>query len=162
MTLTPQIFMVYLLVDLTDSKDPAMDMTIIALSAQAAGIITSIPAGKLSDKFGRKIFVYLNTAVFIFCYQLFVFLDKVWIYYVIGATYGAAQGTYFAVEFALGVDCLPTENTDEFGMEEKKEARSTGSNMGMWVIAQAIGQVSGLYICGPLLEAVGSTGFQLT
>jgi hypothetical protein len=44
MGLSPQAFLLFLVTDLTDSKHPTRDVTILALSAQIVGLLAAIPA----------------------------------------------------------------------------------------------------------------------
>ena len=61
MGLSPQTFLLYLITDCSDTSNPTRDVTFLAFSAQIAGLLATIPTGKLTDRFGRKIFVYILT-----------------------------------------------------------------------------------------------------
>lgn len=108
--------------------------------------------------------MYCCTVIFVVTYELFILVHDIRIVYVLGALYGAGTGCYFAVDYALAIDCLPkdeSENSSEVITSINEENRvsnsEAGANMGVWGISQSIGQLVGLYISGPLLQVVGQT-----
>ena len=76
-------------------------------------LLTAVPfalaAGHFSDRYGRKIFVYLSGAFQSIVALVFViyFPTSVPLIYATGVLYGAGYGCYYAVDWALACDTLP-------------------------------------------------------
>lgn len=156
---TPQGFLLYLTQDLMPFHNSEMAVTILALSAQFVAVLITIPTGKLSDRYGRKIFVYIGTAFIIVTYELFVMTSNVYIYYALGVLMGVGLGMYTTVDMALAMDCLPkeTQTVSVINSEEKDSHTTAGRNMALWGTSQSAGNLIGLYLLSPLLQFVGGT-----
>lgn len=108
-------------------------------------MITSFPAGALSDRWGRKGLVYSSTLILVLVYVFLVINSQVWLLYLVGILFGMGFGMFFSVDFALAIDSLP-------------DPSSSAKEMGLWGVAIQLGILVGLYTSGPLLESVGGTG----
>ena len=156
MSLSPQAFLFFLISDISNSSNPTRDVSILSISAIVMSMVVAIPAGKLSDRIGRKIFVYATTVLFIAVYEGLLFSKSIILIWVLGGVFGAAQGCYWTVDMALAVDCFPADETTPDG-DGKGEGAEAGANMGIWGVSQGVGLLVGTYCAGPILQAVGST-----
>ena len=100
---------------------------------------TSIIAGSLSDRHGRKGLVYLAGAVMTIVCLLFIIFQNQYGALISGAFFGIGYGAYTSVDWALTTDVLPP--TDE-----------AGKFMGLWSAMGILPQVIGITIGGVLLQ----------
>lgn len=100
---------------------------------------TSIIAGSLSDRHGRKGLVYLSGAVMTIVCLLFIIFQNQYGALVSGAFFGIGYGAYTSVDWALTTDVLPP--TDE-----------AGKFLGIWSAMGILPQVIGITIGGVLLQ----------
>src|SRR5450755_4880274 len=100
---------------------------------------TSIIAGSLSDRHGRKGLVYLSGAVMTVVCVLFIIFQNQYGALLAGAFFGIGYGAYTSVDWALTTDVLPP--TDE-----------AGKFMGIWSAMGILPQVIGITIGGVLLQ----------
>ncbi len=100
---------------------------------------TSMIAGGLSDRHGRKGLVYLAGAVMTVVCVLFIIFQNQYGALIAGAFFGIGYGAYTSVDWALTTDVLPP--TDE-----------AGKFMGIWSAMGILPQVIGITIGGVLLQ----------
>jgi MFS family permease len=108
-----------------------------------AAVPVGLAGGRLSDRWGRKAFVYgsgalqgLVAAVFIAFYPTSVPLVMA-----LGAIYGLGYGLYYAVDWALACDTLPVRS-------------SAAEQMGIFHVAYTLPQVMVPLIGGVMIGAV--------
>jgi Na+/melibiose symporter-like transporter len=110
----------------------------------AAGIPTSLLAGGLSDRTGRKPLVYLSGGVMAAASLAFVAAGAgqslAWIF-AVGAVFGIGYGAYQAVDWALAIDVLP-------------KGSGAAKDMGIWHVALVLPQVLAPALSGLLLAAL--------
>jgi MFS family permease len=106
-----------------------------------AAIPFGITGGMLSDRFGRKIFVYLSGAAQSLVALIFIALypTQIPLVLALGAIYGLGYGLYYAVDWALACDTLP---------DRSKSAK----DMGLFHVAQTLPQTIAPAIGGFLLD----------
>lgn len=106
-----------------------------------AAIPFGITGGMISDRLGRKIFVYLSGAAQSLVALVFIVLYPTQIPLVLamGAIYGLGYGLYYAVDWALACDTLP---------DRSKSAK----DMGLFHVAQTLPQTIAPAIGGFLLD----------
>lgn len=110
--------------------------------------------GRLSDRRGRKVFVYWSGALQALVAFVFILLypRAVGIVLVLGAVYGIGYGMYNSVDWALAVDTLP-------------DRRTSAKDMGLFHIALTLpGQVMpalGGLVLGAVNGAHGNQGFRV-
>ena len=106
-----------------------------------AAIPFGITGGVISDRLGRKIFVYLSGAAQSLVAIVFIVLYPPQIPLVIGLglVYGLGYGLYYAVDWALACDTLP---------DRSKSAK----DMGLFHVAQTLPQTIAPAIGGFLLD----------
>ena len=95
-----------------------------------AAIPLGIAGGWLSDRIGRKIFVYASGGLQSLVVVLFIVLypTQTWLVLALGVVYGIGYGLYYAVDWALACDTLPN-------------AEETAKDMGLFHVAVTLPQV---------------------
>lgn len=124
-------------VTVADKPEQAVSFFITTLLIGA--VISSLLAGVLSDKYGRKLMVYLSGALQGTVVAVFIFYHNYTLAVVMGIVFGLGYGAYQAVDWALASDVLPSE--DDYAKD-----------MGVWHVAFTLPQVVGLPIAGFLLD----------
>ncbi|EKX41130.1 hypothetical protein GUITHDRAFT_164484 [Guillardia theta CCMP2712] len=144
-----QIYILYYLKD--TMKDPeisgnAQKYTAILciLSQSASGIVAAV-SGKFSDGMGRKPLIYFSCLIMALVYIGYCFIDDYQWVIALGLCYGASNGVYLAVDYALAVECLP---------QKEDHAR----DLAMWGIAAFLGTMFGPCVTGPMLTIIGGQG----
>src|SRR3954469_22482430 len=110
------------------------------LAATVVSVLSIVPASRLSDRYGRKPVIYVCTALgAIGVGMIAVAPDLLWA--TVGAAlFGASQGTFLAVDWALMTDIIPRASSGRYmGLSNVVTASST-------TIAVAIG--------GPIIDAL--------
>jgi MFS family permease len=102
---------------------------------------TSIIAGSLSDRYGRKIMVYISGAMMTFVCLMFIIFQSQFGALIAGAFFGIGYGAYSSVDWALTTDVLPPTN-------------EAGKFLGIWSAMGILPQVLGITISGVLLQAM--------
>ena len=106
----------------------------------AGAIISSLFAGVLSDRYGRKCMVYLSGALQGAVALTLLFTGHFLLIVLLGIIYGLGYGAYQAVDWALVTDVLPS-------------AEDHAKDMGLWHIAVTLPQVAAPAIAGILLDS---------
>jgi MFS family permease len=117
----------------------------------ALGIPTSLVAGSLSDRWGRKPLVYLSGGVMALASLLFVgvgFHPSLPAMYWIGALFGVGYGAYQAVDWALAIDVLPP-------------GENAAKDMGIWHVSLVLPQMLAPALTGALLAVLKPTSLLL-
>jgi MFS family permease len=106
-----------------------------------AAIPFGIFGGVISDRFGRKIFVYLSGVAQSLVVIVFIVLypPQIPLVIALGVVYGLGYGLYYAVDWALACDTLP---------DRSKSAK----DMGLFHVAQTLPQTIAPAIGGFLLD----------
>jgi MFS family permease len=106
-----------------------------------AAIPFGIFGGVISDRLGRKIFVYLSGSAQSLVAVVFIALypPQLPLVYALGVVYGLGYGLYYAVDWALACDTLP---------DRSKSAK----DMGLFHVAQTLPQTIAPAIGGYLLD----------
>jgi Na+/melibiose symporter-like transporter len=107
----------------------------------ATGIPTSLLAGSLSDRLGRKPMIYWSGGLMSVAAVAFIpaaLFPSLGFTFAIGALFGVGYGAYQAVDWALAVDVLP-------------EMRDAAKDMGIWHVALVLPQVLAPTLTGATL-----------
>jgi MFS family permease len=108
-------------------------------------LVTAVPfglaAGALSDRYGRKRFVYASGALQSLVALTFVVLypTSLPLVFAAGVLYGIGYGCYYAVDWALACDTLP-------------QGSNTAKDMGLFHVALTLPQVMVPALAGVLLD----------
>ncbi len=106
-----------------------------------AALPTSLIVGWISDRYGRKVMVYISGAVMTVVCLLFILFQSQYGALIAGAFFGIGYGAYTSVDWALAADALPP--TDE-----------AGKFLGLWSAMGILPQVIGISIGAVILQAL--------
>ncbi len=120
-----------------DTAESAVSFFLPALLLGA--IITTLIAGVLSDKYGRKMMVYISGALMGVVCLVFVLFHSFTLAVLMGIVFGLGYGAYQSVDWALASDVLPS--MDDYAKD-----------MGVWHVAMVLPQVIATPIAGFLLD----------
>ncbi|GAM24996.1 hypothetical protein SAMD00019534_081710 [Acytostelium subglobosum LB1] len=137
-------FFQYYLEDVIKVENATFYTTVLLCIIVVTSVPTSIVAGPLSDRFGRKVCVYISSAAMALCtlgFMLLSFRPSLTITLVMGAFFGMGYGAYQAVDWALALDVLP-ENAD------------VAKDMGIWHQAFVIPSVLAPFITGMVIDSL--------
>jgi MFS family permease len=128
---------------LADTAPAATSFFIMALLLGA--IPGTLAAGMLSDRYGRKLMVYLSGALQGLVLIVLIFSSSFEVAVLTGIVFGLGYGAYQAVDWALAGDVLPSK--DDYAKD-----------MGVWHIAFTLPQVVATPIAGLLLDLFQKQG----
>ncbi len=126
-----------------DKPETAASFFLILLLVGA--ILSTLVAGVLSDKHGRKLMVYLAGALMGVVGLVFVLTNSFTVAVLMGVVFGVGYGAYQSVDWALGADVMPS--LDDYAKD-----------MGVWHIAMVLPQVVATPIAGFLLDNFQQVG----
>lgn len=126
-----------------DSAESAVSFFLLALLVGA--IITTLMAGVLSDKYGRKPLVYLSGGLMGVVCLVFILFHSFTLAVLMGIVFGLGYGAYESVDWALVSDVLPS--MDDYAKD-----------MGVWHVAIVLPQVIATPIAGFLLDSFQQVG----
>ncbi len=155
-TYTVQEFIQYFMQDVV--KDFSLFGRLMAGNAESAvsffvlalllgAILSSLAAGILSDRLGRKFMVYASSLLQAIVPVVFIFFAPFGLVVGLGVVFGLGFGAYQAVDWALASDVLPS-------MDDHAK------DMGVWHVAMTFPQVIATPIAGFLLDRFQVVGAQ--
>jgi len=106
---------------------------------------STLIAGKLSDKYGRKRIVYIAGGIQAVVAVGFMLTDNYLAALCIGALFGVGYGAYESVNWALATDVLP-------------DMDDAAKDMGIWHMALTVPQLLATPVAGWLLDTFQSVG----
>jgi len=120
-----------------DTPESAVSLFLILLLVGA--IISTLFAGVLSDRYGRKLMVYIAGGIQGVVCLVFVFFHSFTLAVLMGIVFGLGYGAYESVDWALASDVLPS--MDDYAKD-----------MGVWHVAMVLPQMIATPIAGFLLD----------
>jgi len=135
-------FFLYFLQDVIKVGDPKIMTSVSVAATMLAGIPTSIIAGHLSDRYGRKIVVYFSVTLMSLTSVSLVFVTiypNIYVFLASSAVFGLGYGAYRAVDWALAIDVLPPDS-------------QIAKDMGVWHISLVLPRVLSPLISGVILD----------
>jgi MFS family permease len=120
-----------------DTPEQAVSFFIMPLLLGA--IISTLLAGVLSDRYGRKIMVYFSGALMGLVALVFIVFHSFILAVLMGMVFGLGYGAYQSVDWALASDVLPS--MDDYAKD-----------MGVWHVAMVLPQVIATPVAGFLLD----------
>lgn len=144
MGLSIQAFVLFMLRDVQKVSDPKYHTSMLAMVGQLAALLVAVPAGRLSDRLGRKPLVYASCALMAVSYCGFACAPGMTAVLWLTVGGGVGNGMFLSVDYALACDVLPS-------LEEAAQ------NLGVWGVSAFLGSTIGPLIAGPLLTHFGST-----
>jgi MFS family permease len=123
-------FLLFAFRDLQKVPDPASFTATFELLVTAVAIPFAIACGWLSDRYGRKRFVYASGGISSVVLLVFLLGPVVTpnVMLLLGAVYGVGYGCYIAVDWALALDTLP-------------DRANPAKDMGLFHVADALPRV---------------------
>jgi MFS family permease len=109
-------------------------------AATIASLLAIIPASRLSDRIGRKPVIYACSALGAIGVAIIAIAPGIPVAIVGAALFGASQGTFLSVDWALMTDIIPKA--------------SSGRYMGLSNVVTASSTTIAVMIGGPLIDAV--------
>ena len=159
---TVQEFVQYYLRDVIAKGQEPFDyrigsLTLVKTAHEATGIFifmllfgaiaSSVWAGKISDRYGRKPVVYFSGLLQGVIVVILLLVGRFELVVLLGLIFGLGYGAYMAVDWALVTDVLP-------------KADDYAKDMGLWHIAATLPQVTAAPIAGVLLDNFQRVGGQ--
>lgn len=159
-TFTVQSFLLFYMKDVIAQGAEQFDYTFfgVKLAGDAAGatsffvlpllfgaILSSLVAGMLSDRYGRKLMVYISGSLQALVVAVFLVAGGFELAVLMGFIFGLGYGAYQAVDWALASDVLPSE--DDYAKD-----------MGVWHVSFTLPQVLAVPIGGILLDTFQRVG----
>lgn len=144
-------FFQFFLKDIIGVANPEEQSSFLVGIIIAAGIPTSLIAGSLSDRHGRKLLVYISGGLMALASLLYIavaFLPSLAFTFAMGALFGVGYGAYQAVDWALAIDTLPGDE-------------DAAKDMGIWHVALVLPQILAPAITGLTLNALKPTSLLL-
>jgi MFS family permease len=109
-------------------------------AATIASLLSIIPASRLSDRVGRKPVIYVCTALGAIGVAIIAAAPNVPVAVIGAALFGASQGTFLSVDWALMTDIIPRA--------------AAGRYMGLSNVVTASATTIGVAIGGPIIDIV--------
>ena len=112
----------------------------------AAIVLVSVPAGRLSDRFGRKPVIYVACAIGIVAMLLTALAPTVEVAYAGALLYGIAGGVFVAVDWALMTDIIPRASSGRYmGLSNVATGASSPVSVALGgVIADFVNRTQGI------------------
>ncbi|MGB8648930.1 MAG: MFS transporter [Anaerolineae bacterium] len=126
----------------TDRPEIAVSFFLLTLIIGA--IISAYFAGALSDRYGRKLMVYLSGALQAAVVLLLIPIHDFTAVVLLGIVFGLGYGAYQSVDWALATDVLPSEDY--------------AKDMGIWHVADVLPQMIGTPFAGFFLDTFNKIG----
>jgi len=114
--------------------DPSRTNMLLMLPAIAAAVAISVPAGILSDKYGRMPLIYVSQFLMAGAAAVFVFAPNLKWAYAAAIPAGLAYGVLTAVEWALACNLLPKGEAARY--------------LGVWNASAVVPQIAAFLIAG--------------
>ncbi len=127
--------------------DPAGATSFFVLPLLLGAILSSLAAGMLSDRYGRKLMVYISGGLQALVVLIFLLSTSFATAVIMGLVFGLGYGAYQAVDWALASDVLPSES-------------DYAKDMGIWHVSFTLPQVLAVPIGGVLLDTFQRIGRQ--
>jgi MFS family permease len=140
-------FFQYFLGDVIKVAHPEQQTGILLVIITLMSIPTSIIAGSLSDRYGRKPLVYLSGGVMAAACTIFIavgLFPTLTFTFTVAALFGLGYGAYMAVDWALGIDVLPAGD-------------NAAKDMGIWHVSMVLPQMIAPAVSGMILTAFKSS-----
>jgi MFS family permease len=136
---TIQTFLQYYMRDAVGAAHPEQETTKFIILVSLTSLVSSLFAGWLSDRFGRKLMVYISGCCMALVGLVFIVTHDLLLVILAGGIFGIGYGAYTSVDWALVADVLP-------------DRRNFARDMGIWNIALSLPQVVAPVLGGPLID----------
>jgi MFS family permease len=150
---TIQTFLQYYMRDAVRVAHPEQQTTNFTIVVSIFSLLSAFFVGWLSDRFGRKLMIYIAGGFMAIVGLLFIVTQSLPLVLAAGALFGLGYGAYYSVDWALVADVLPSH-------------RHYARDMGIWNVSLSVPQIIAPVLGGPLIDAfvrmkLPVLGFQL-
>jgi MFS family permease len=118
----------------------------MSLLIVAAIVIVSVPAGRLSDRFGRKPVIYVSCAIGAVGMSIGAVAPSIEVAYVAALLYGISGGIFIAVDWALMTDIIPRSSSGRYmGLSNVATGASSPVSVAIGgVVADIVNAIAGM------------------
>jgi MFS family permease len=144
-------FFQFFLRDVIRTENAVLQTSYLIAIIIATGIPSSLVAGRLSDRHGRKPLVYASGGLMALMSIVFIvvgYFPSLQFMFCVGAVFGLGYGAYQAVDWALAIDVLP-------------KGESAAKDMGIWHVSLVLPQIFAPALTGITLSAFKGTSLLL-
>jgi MFS family permease len=120
-------------------------VALVVLMIMVGATVSSIVAGALSDRLGRKRLIYWAGGLMVVPGALLIMSNSFTLATLLGIAFGLGFGTFASVDWALATDILPS--ADDYAKD-----------MGIWHIATVLPKVIAVPVAGPILDVFNRLG----
>jgi MFS family permease len=120
-------------------------VALVVLMIMVGATVSSVIAGALSDRLGRKRLIYLSGGLMVVPGALLIMNHNFTLTTLLGIAFGLGFGAFASADWALATDVLPS--ADDYAKD-----------MGIWHIATVLPQVVALPVAGPILDVFNRLG----
>lgn len=140
---TVNFCLLYYLRDTLGYREEAFQLiTNFMILSTVTGILGTIPAGKLADRYSKRLILALSCLICLLAGMGFLFATDLRVVYIAVGIFGAGFGVFQAVDWALACNLLPEEAPAKY--------------MGVWGIADTLPQVVAPLIAGPVAYSINT------
>jgi MFS family permease len=127
------------------ASDAEGAVSLVVLMIMVGATVSSIVAGALSDRLGRKRLIYLSGGLMVVPGAFLILSNDFTLTTLLGIAFGLGFGAFASADWALATDVLPS--ADEYAKD-----------MGIWHIATVLPQVVAVPVAGPILDVFNRLG----
>jgi len=120
-------------------------VSLVVLMIMVGATVSSIAAGALSDRLGRKRLIYLSGGLMVVPGAFLILSNDFTLTTLLGIAFGLGFGAFASADWALATDVLPS-------------ADEHAKDMGIWHIATVLPQVVAVPVAGPILDVFNRLG----
>lgn len=129
----------------TVASDAEGAVSLVVLMIMVGATVSSIVAGALSDRLGRKRLIYLSGGLMVVPGAFLILSNDFTLTTLLGIAFGLGFGAFASADWALATDVLPS--ADEYAKD-----------MGIWHIATVLPRVVAVPVAGPILDVFNRFG----
>jgi MFS family permease len=134
---------------------PEQVVSRLAVLALLGGLVGAVPAGAISDRWGRKPVIFFAAIVCICAIISFPFLSTRTHFDLIGLLFGFGNVAYLSVDYALGVQSLPRKQVEVLNDKETQMRMvpvDAAKDLGVFALSATIGMLIGQLVFAGILE----------
>jgi MFS family permease len=120
-------------------------VALVVLMIMVGATVSSLIAGALSDRLGRKRLIYLSGGLMVVPGAFLIMSHNFTVATLLGLAFGLGFGVFASADWALATDVLPS--ADDYAKD-----------MGIWHIATVLPRVVAVPVAGPILDVFNRLG----